>query len=368
MSLVSLFGFGVRSTTTDELPNIYPFPTLEADFIRSDVINIYKRILTDTLERTQGIPEKQQPLLWDNCLASETQMGLVSLLAEAMYGKKDLFMVYDEATGVLRKAKQDEQNIIEKDYLKSGESSVGVFVTFKKYDRTDMVKLYSMLEYCTIASLYKQMNLSQAIQLKMNDLRAGVGLADSGDVKVQAQRMAEGLAAGRDILLDAKDVIETAKPDLTATQTAIHFINEKRSFYLGMPTTYLGSESGPSLGDTGEGDAKKVEQGLKGYFFSIIKPVIAALFGIQKLAFKSDDFKMVSSANETLKTFELTTNELISQMNKNIIINKLYGLPEDEVGDKPEPMPEDQQQIPGGNNVQGKAPATPQNNAPFGKS
>ncbi len=91
------------------------------------------------------------------------------------------------------------------------------------------------------------------------------------------------------------------------------------------------------MGDSGEGDAKAVERGLKNYFFSIVKPVLETIFGI-KATFKSEDFRQISSSLEALKTFELTSDELISQDNKRIIINKLFGLPEDEKGDPPDPM------------------------------
>lgn len=336
MSLLSLIGWtgSQNHTPSSELPEIWPFPYIERDFIDVDLQNIYLRILTDVLERTQGIPKDSQNLLWDNCVASESSDGLVTMLAKAMVSKSDLFLVYEKALQIIRKATPTEESTIKADYKKQGKSSVGVYITFKNYTRTDMMKLYSALEYYSISSLYKSMNLSKAIQLKVTDLRASVGAADVSDVNTQARAIADALTKGKDILLDAKDIIETSKPDLKATNSSMEFIAQKRSFYLGMPATWITGLGPKGLGDSGEATAKDVERGLKNYYFAIIKPVIETIFGVVT-TFKTEDFYGLSTALEALKTFELTTDELISQENKRTIINKLYGLPEDSVGDKP---------------------------------
>lgn len=330
----SWFSWLGNSSSKSELPNIFPLPVENAAFVANDVQAIYSRILTDVLERTQGIPEEKKKLLWDNCVANEVPDGLVTLLAKAMTDKSELFIVFDRATKVLRKATPEEQAQIKADYSKGAESKVGTYITFKNYKRTDMVKLYSALEYCNVAALYKTSNLSKAIQLKMTDLRGSVALTDAARAESQAKAMAEGLAAGKDVLMDAKDIIETAKPDLTATKSAMSFINEKRSFYLGLPPSYMGETDGASLGDTGKGDARKVERGLSNYFFAIIKPVVDAVFSINS-TFESDDFDQLTSALEALKTFELTSDEYLSHETKLTIVNKLFGLPPETEGDDP---------------------------------
>jgi hypothetical protein len=337
MSLLSMIGWtgSQNQTPASELPEIFPFPYLERDFISVDVQNIYARILTDVLERTQGVPKEMQNLLWDNCVANESSDGLVTLLAKAMASKSELFLVYEPALKVIRKATPSEESVIKADYKKQGQSATGIYITFKNYTRTDMMKLYSGLEYYSIASLYKSMNLSKAIQLKISDLRASVGSVDSADINSQAQALAKGLGLGKDILLDAKDSIDTSKPDLTATNSSMEFIAQKRSFYLGMPASWITGLSPKGLGDSGDSTAKDVERGLKNYYFAIIKPVIETIFGV-KTTFKTEDFFGLSVALETLKTFELTTDELISNENKRLFINKLYGLPDDAQGDKPE--------------------------------
>lgn len=330
MGMLEMIGFkgsvGAKDTEI-LLPALYLFSTHEHDFVRMDLETIYSRILTDVLERTQNIPDDKKPLLWDNCLASEKSDGLVSLLVRAMIDKSDLFIVYDSATNVVRRAKNEESTQIKKDYEAAGKSSNGVYLTFKNYRRTDMLKIYSILEYCAIAGLDKSMRLSTAIQFKMNDMRASIASADADVAAKQAVAIAEALKAGRGALLDGKDSIEMAKPDLTATTASMDFISEKKSFYLGLPASYITGESSKGLGDTGTGDAKAVERGLRGYYFSIIKPVLEALFNI-KTDFETEDYAQIATTLEVIKTFELVSDELVSQDNKLIIVNRLLGFPE----------------------------------------
>lgn len=337
MGLGSFFGFK-QTYANNEIPNIFPMSILEKDFVATDVKTIYTRILTDAIERTDGITDEVQSLLWDNCLASESSDGLVTMLACAMVDKKELFLVYDKAVKVLRRAKFEEQEKIRADYLATAKSAVGFFITFKNYTRSDMLKIYSSLEYCTVASLNKGMKLSTAIQLKLNDLRSSVGAVDSDEVKQQAVAIAKGLADGRDVMLDGKDTIESAKPDLTATNSASEFIETKRAFYLGMPCSYLQGETSKGLGDSGDADSKATERGLKQYYFSIVKPTLEAIFEI-KTSFKSDDFDEIDMALNVLKTFEITNEQFLSAKNKQLIVNRAFGLPDEEEGDGVEDVP-----------------------------
>lgn len=328
------FGGSQNQTPISELPDVFPFPVLLDSFMRSDLENIYARILTDVLERTQGIPDETQPLLWDNCVASESPDGLVTMISKAMVNQAELFIVYDKGVKVIRKATATEETQIKADYKAKGESAAGVYITFKNYKRTEMLKIYSGLEFCAVAGLHKSMNLSKAVQFKIHELRGSVAVADSAQTNAQASAVANALKNGKDVAIDAKDIIETSKPDLTATNSAMEFINQKKSLYLGLPATYITGESAKGLGDSGEGDAKAVERGLKNYYFSIVKPVVEAIFGVDT-DFETEDYASISSSLEVLKTFELTSNELISQENKQLIVNRVFGLPEDAEGDAP---------------------------------
>lgn len=338
---MNLFSFLGAKTDADKLPDIFPIPILQKDFVAIDVENTFSRILTDTLERTQGIPDEKESILWDNCLVSENRDGLVTLLSKAMADKKELFLVYIESTKVIRKATSEEQEKIKVGYeekaesVKLGGGAVGLYVSFKNYLRADMIRFWSALEFCAVGGLWKQANISKTVQIKINDLRGSVSLNDSAAAKAQAKAMAEGMSEGLDILADAKDVIESLTPDMTATNATLELIAKKKSDYLGLPPTYFGAEGKSSMNDTGKGDSRKVERGLKNYFLSVIKPVLDGLLEIEA-EYKSEDADGIDSALKTLETMDRTSNEFLGAENKTKIVNKAFGLDEDEVGDGPE--------------------------------
>lgn len=297
-------------------------------FVNHDVEGIYKKILTDCIQRTQGISDKVQISLWDNCLESETKKGLISLLAEAMACKNELYLVYNAAVQVLRPATETEKEQIRVDYRNSGKSSVGVFISFRNYKTSDILKIFSGMEYYVISSLWKSMNLAKAVQIKMANMRESVGATDKEQIIQQAKSIAEALRKGNDILLDAEDDVKTASIDMSPTEKAIYFINAKKAHELNMPLSYINGEQTPGIGSTGEADTKAVERGLGQYWISIVKPALQALFGINA-EFKSQDFRMISSALEAVKVFELVSEDMISLENKRMIVAKLLDIDDD---------------------------------------
>lgn len=326
MNLSTFFGFKNLELTSDsELPEIFSLGLNQDQFVNTDVMNVYSRILTDCVERTQGIDEDIFPLLWDNCLQSEASEGLITLLAQAMTDKKDLFLVYNEALNLVRPATTNEADAIREDYRNRGESALGIFVSFKKYNRTDMVKIYSSMEYCVVASLNKVMNLSKAIQFKMSAMRSSVSLSDSSVAIDQAKTIATALSKGKDVMMDKDDEILTGTPDISSIEKSIEFLDAKKSFYYGMPLSYIDGAQTAGIGSTGEADSKAVERGLKQYYISIVKPVVEDLFEV-KTSFKSNDFRQIGSGLEAIKTFELTSDELISQDDKKLIIRRLFDI------------------------------------------
>ena len=337
MNFSNLFSWGSAVGPKDtELPVLFPMPVERSKFVKTAVQNLYARILTEVFERTANFPEEKQKLLWDNCVASELPDGLITMLSKAMAEKSELFIVYDKATEIVRKATNEEAAKIKADYAKGGKSSVGTYISFKNFSRTDMVEFYTLLEFHTAGSLFKTMNIAQAIQLKISDLRASVSLADSDKAQAQAAIIAKALADGRGATLDAKDVIEMTKPDLTATQASETFINQKLSRYTGMPASWITGEEKSTMGDTGSSDAKAIERGLIPYFFSIVKPVCEALFDIKKLEFETEDYASISSSLEVLKTFDVTSDDYLGRESKQKIVNKVFGLPADTKGDEPQ--------------------------------
>lgn len=338
MGLSNWFGFNSSTGTATDLPEIFPLNVEQSDYVETDIVHIFTKILTDVIERTGGLKDDQLSLLWDNCVMSESSDGLITMLAKAMSQKKELFIVYEKGVGVIRPATATEIQKIREDYKKSAKSSAGVFISFKNFKRADMIRLYSALNYTTVASISKSMNLSKAIQLKLNEMRAGTALNDASEATTQAKAIAEGLRNGKDVMLDAKDSIETAAPDLTAVKEAIAYVNEKLAFYLGLPAAYITGEQTGGLGTTGENDTKATERGLKNYFESIIRPVLKAVFNV-KATYKSQDIGQINQGLEVLKTFELTSSQFISDENKKRIVEGIFDLDanDNETEDPPKP-------------------------------
>lgn len=308
---------------------IFPLAINKDSFIQIDIEATYRKILTDTLERTHGIKKKDVTILWDNCVQSNSKSGkgLVSLLAEAMYKKSDLFLIYK--SGVLREADNKEQEQIKKDYEAKTDSKTGVYISFKNYDRTDMLKLYAAFEYCTISSLNKTLNMGSSIQVKLHELRSSVSLGDSDVAKAQAKSIAQGITEGKAVYMDALDQIVIPEVDSEPAQNSIDFLNAKRAFYLDLPLSYISGTQTPGIGSTGEGDMRAVERGLKIYFFSIVKPVIKALLSVDT-KFKTQDFRQASSASEVLRTFDLTSEKIMSLETKRDIIQRMFDIDSEE--------------------------------------
>lgn len=334
-SLSTWFGFAVGpSVSSSELPDAFLLNITQDNFVKTDTENIFVKILTDAMERTHGLTEEMQSLLWDNCIKSSKSEGLITMLARAMVDKKELFLVYEKAPlNVIREATQAERSQIEIDYKTKAESSVGVYISFKNFTRSDMIKLYSALEYCTINALNKDVNLASALQFKMKDMRGSTALTDKASVEAQALAIATALSKGKNVSMDKEDEIVTADLNLDPIKGAIMFLNQKRAFYLGMPASYINGELAGGLADSGQADTKAVERGLKNYFFSIIKPVMKSIFGVD-VTYKSQDFQMIDKALSALQTFSLVDEELISADDKKRVIDQLFDFDTEQGSDR----------------------------------
>ena len=77
-------------------------PSPLGSFVETDIIAIYSKILTDVLERTEGVPDDVEELMWDNCMQSNSCYGLITMLSKAMADKTELFLVYEKAVNVIQ--------------------------------------------------------------------------------------------------------------------------------------------------------------------------------------------------------------------------------------------------------------------------
>lgn len=326
MSIIDAFKFKTGQATFKQLlPDSWSLSVTKKDFVKRDLENLYNKILTDVIDRTQGITEVES-YFFDNCMGGESNKGLVSLLADAMSSESDLYFVIDRSLEIIRKATNDEQQQIKKDYESKSESSIGFFVSFKDYTKTKMAKIYSELSFNSLASINKQSNLSSAIQFKIAQLRASVSNGDMAAIEQQAVDMAKALSDGKDIALDSQDIIEIPSVDVSATKEAFLFSSEKIALHLGMPLSYIvGARQGQSLNDSGEGDTKSVERGLRNYYRSIIKPILKKVFETDSV-YKSQDFRQIQAGLSALQTFSITEEDLLNNSEKRIILESLFDL------------------------------------------
>lgn len=323
MSWFGTLGRFSASPENYEMPEIYPLAFASKDFVRADVLATYTKILTDASERMHGLKDELWRNLWDSCVQSQASKGLISLLAEAMYEKADLFLVFK--SGILRVATEEERQKIEADYKSSAKSSVGAYISFNNYRRTDLLKILSEMEYCVIASLYKGVNLAKAVQIRMSELRASTALSDRPVIVSQARTIAEGLRAGRDVLLDSGDQVTTTTPDISPVKQAIEFLDGKRSYHLNLPLAYISGIQTGGIGSTGDADARAIDRGLKNYFVSIIQPAVEEVFGVT-VEFRPEDGRQIEAGVEVLKAFELVSDTYLSAETKRDLVARAFDI------------------------------------------
>lgn len=313
------------NNSNNEIEALFPLSINCAHFIKNDILSTYQKILTDTVDRTFGVPKKAEQYLWDNVIEGDNHKGLITMLATAMTDKKDLYIVYKPGIEVIREATREEQETIKADYEKNGKSSTGVFVSFKHYRRTEMLKIWSEFEWCLLGGMNKQLHLSQAVQIKINEMRASVSLQDSQVAIAQGRGIADALRKGNEIMIDKNDEIAMLGVNMDASKSSMEFLATKKSWILSLPASYLSGEQTAGIGSTGENDSRAIEAGLKQYFLTIIKPVFDLLFTID-CKFKSRDFRNITSALEVLKTFDLVSDDNLSRESKQEIIARVFDL------------------------------------------
>lgn len=169
-----------------------------------------------------------------------------------------------------------------------------------------------------------------ALQIGVKNLRNSVNLGDSALAVAQAEDISKALQESRAVLMDVEDAIRNTMPDLTSVEKAMQFINEKMSFYLGFPSSYVMGEQTSGISSTGEADTKAVERGLKNIYESIMRPVFFALFGVN-VSYKSQDFRQISQALETLKTFELISDTYLGPASKKKIVYSILDLDDEDL-------------------------------------
>lgn len=317
--------FSSNATSDNSANDIFPFPVLTADYVKSDVRSLLKRIISDTISRTKGLSEKAKDTINDSYIGVNNE-GLVTILSDAIYGKSEVVIYYNPATSFLAVADAKQAAKIREDYKTKGSSPDGVIISFKSFEMTTMLKTYSTIEWNSLASLFKVVNLSRAIQYKMSKMRESVGAKDSSEIVNQAKEIVKAVGEGKAVFIDNEDQIMVPQVDISPTEKALEFVAKRKAEITGMPMAYITGDQTSGMNSNGEGDDKAIEKGLRYYFDCIIKPLFKELFNID-VKFDSNNMDKVTQGLEALKTFELIENsQLITSEEKRAVVEKLFDL------------------------------------------
>lgn len=308
--------FEIFKTKSDDFfisfRNPFGLYTPEANFINYKLKSLYVRILSDCFTKSEGWrnetkeeketrvsnriqtpEEKIIASLWDNFATDTDQEGLIALVADAMVAMKQLCIVYETDTGLVRKATTEEKKKIEEGY-KAGTKPValgnatGILVNFKNYTRTLILKLYLALLYAALAASYTNLKIGQALKLKISKLREAVSKMTSTDIIKQGKKITDALKLGQSVMLDKEDELEVN--DSTndgAVKNLMTIFYSEIAAELGVSLSYVNATLTTGMNVNGEADANYNENGIKNFFDSIFKPVCDSLYGV-KLAFISD--------------------------------------------------------------------------------
>jgi len=330
MGLLESIGFNVgRSTTKVDVGEVFEFAISRNEYVKLDMISFYKMILTDVLSMTQGLDDDKSSMLVKSYLANEVKIDALTLIAESMYLRTELFLVFD-STVVVRQATPEEQSRIRESYKDPTSPPVknAVYVNFKEYKVTELLKVYSSMEYTALSKLDKDLNFSKALQVGIKGMRANVSLSDSSIAFKQGKDIVDGLRKGHDIIKDSEDTLTSGVPVLDPILKTFETVDKKKSLKTRLPMSYITGELSPGgLTDTGDGDARALHRGLRLHYITLFKPIIENLFDI-KTSFEEPVKNANDGATQLLQTFNLDESGYLSEDEKRVIIRRAFNIQE----------------------------------------
>lgn len=332
---MGLFGITFsKQPSLSTLPALWQVDLQASLYTEIQMRSIYSRILSEVLTRAHAVPDTFRHLLRSS-MEGEGQKGLIEHIVGAMCTQAALVLKY-EANILVVPEYGEKQKII--DAWKAGKKPPRtVMLSFAKYDKTPILRQYLHHKYLLLCTQHKALNLSSALQIKIDSLRKDVGLTDSSGPEEQAKKVATALLDGTPALLDAKDMIELLTPDVGPLQVVAEDVHSEISLILGLPISWVAGKQKVGLGDSGDADARAIERGLEPYFWESIHPAFQYLFGTS-LKFKSENHQNLDSAVNAAQKLDLMSDDLVSLENKRLIVsrvldveNDLKGKPREEV-------------------------------------
>ena len=289
------------------------------DFVDFKVITLYAKILRRCYAKSSGLSDEQAANLWDSVDLGDAQHGIINKVSFAMAKKKELILFKDG--GIVREAEQAEADQIKKDYEERGRSEKGVYLNFKKYAMTDVLRLYMAFIFEIIRGAWVNVNLTKALQLKIADARKTIAASDAADPMQVASNVVSALKDGKSVFLDAGDDVKTTDLQTQAIKDALSLVYGLLAGELGVSTAFICGELTSGMAVTGEADVNANEDGIKDFFNSVFKPIIDKLFGVS-LKFKSDNWRRIKEFAQIIPFVE--TAEYISEEKKRELLERLF--------------------------------------------
>lgn len=290
-----------------------------ADFVDFKVITLYAKILRRCYAKSYGLSDEQAANLWDSVDLGDAQHGIINKVSFAMAKKKELILFKDG--GIVREAEQAEAEQIKRDYEERGRSEKGVYLNFKKYAMTDVLRLYMAFIFEIIRGAWVNVNLTKALQLKIADARKTIAASDAADPMQVASNVVSALKDGKSVFLDAGDDVKTTDLQTQAIKDALSLVYGLLAGELGVSTSFICGELTSGMAVTGEADVNANEDGIKDFFNSVFKPIMDKLFGVS-LKFKSDNWRRIKEFAQIIPFVE--TAEYIDEAKKRELLERLF--------------------------------------------
>ena len=320
MAFPNIFKTMTGGAVITDIANPYKLQVHEATFVDFQTSLLYQKILKRCYAKSLGMSDEQARNLWDSVELSNAQYGTITRIADAMTGKKELFLVND--SGIVRVATYQEEQEIRKAYEKGETSSKGVYMNFQKYTMTDIIKVYMGLIFDIMGGAKVNLGLAKALQLKIADLRKTVATSSSEDAKKQAEAIAVALKDGKSTCLDAGDNIVTTPLQTQPIMDGLKLVYGCLASLLGVSTSFVAGELTSGMAVTGEADVNANEDGIKDFFNSVFKPIHDKLFNIQ-LKFKTDNWRKFKEFAQVIPYIE--SSMFITDEQKQEFFEYLFG-------------------------------------------
>lgn len=301
MAFTNIFKTITGGAVVTDLASPYKLAVDELIFIDFKTSILYQKILKRCYAKSIGLSDEEARNLWDSVELGNAQYGIITQIADAMTKKKELFLVND--SGIVRVADAEEMEQIRKDYAEKASSKIGVYMNFKKYTLTDIIKVYMSLIYDIMNGAKVNLGLAKALQLKMADLRKLVATSSSEDTKGQAKAIVEALKNGKSIAIDAGDTIQTTELQTAPITEGLKLVYGLLASEIGVSTSFVCGELTSGMAVTGEADVNSNEDGIKDFFNSVFKPVIDKLFN-KKIMFKTDNWRKIKEYAQIIPYIE----------------------------------------------------------------